>query len=250
MYLEFAGLPGSGKTTLSSALTKHLKTAREEKVYSRDEGVIKSLKRRNDGWIKNLIKKLPSRLWWPLMGVPFALPEFVKTSSPRLEFISFVSNILATSNMEPVLIESIWNTIIRSFCEVQLVSQHVYDDELVIMDEAFAQRCFTLFGYIEAKIPDDFITRYTTLAPLSDHTFWIITSPETCIERLKIRFKNKPSPYELNSKELLNNFEVGNRVLNCLADSLENQGKQVHRINGESDINTSILEICRISPKN
>lgn len=249
MYLEFAGLPGSGKTTLSSALNSHLKTVQERKVYTRNEGVIKSLKRRDDGQIKNLIKKLPSRLWWPLMGVPFALPEFVKISSPRLEFVSFVSNMLATSNMEPALIESIWNTIIRSFCEVQLVSQHVYDDELVIMDEAFAQRCFTLFGYIEAKLPDNVITRYATLAPLSDHTFWITTSPKTCIERLKIRYENKSSPYELNTKELLYNFEVGNRVLSCLADTLENQGKQVYRINGENDINTSILEICRISPK-
>jgi len=250
MYLEFAGLPGSGKTTLSSALTSHLRTVRGGKVYSRDEGVVKSLKRRNDGWIKNLVKKLPSRFWWPLMGVPFALPEFVKISSPRLEFISFVSNILATSNMEPALIESIWNTIIRSSCEVNLVSQHVYNDELVIMDEAFAQRCFTLFGYIESKLPDNVITRYATLAPLANHIFWITTRPETCIERLKIRYKNKPSPYELNSKDLLHNFEVGNRALNCLADTLENQGKQVHRINGENDINSSILEICRISPKN
>ena len=180
------------------------------------------------------------------MGTEFALPTFVEHSSRHLEFISFISKILSESNMEPWLATSIWNTFIRSFCEVDLVT-HLNDSELVLMDEAFFQRCFTLFGYIENRVSDDLIAMYAKLAPISDQIVWIITKPENCIERLKLRYRNKPSPYGLGSKELLIEFKNGNDVLRRLAKVLETRGKRVYRINGDVDINESTSEICKIS---
>ncbi len=249
MYLEFAGLPASGKSTLSDALKNHLSKL-PGNVYSRDEGIVNCLRRRDDGIIKNMMKRFPSRLWWPFMGAQFALPEFVNRSSCHLEFISFISKVLSESNMDPWLISSIWNTIIRSFCEVELVTKYIHGGELVIMDEAFFQRCFTLFGYIENRVSDDLIARYAALAPVAtNHIFWIITRPENCIERLRLRYLNRPSPYELDSNELLNNFKIGNNVLKRLSIALENQGKNIYRIKGDGNTNEAITEICKISSR-
>ncbi|SDT86348.1 hypothetical protein [Desulfobacula phenolica] len=244
MYLEFAGLPASGKSTLSSTLKKYLDTLPKQ-VFSRKEAMIQSLRRRDDGHVKNVLKLLPSRFWWPLMGSQFALPEFVSLSSRHLKFIIFISKMLSESNLPKRLIESIWDTTVRTFSEIQLISQHIGDSEIIIMDEAFFQRCFTLFGYMESTISDDLISHYAELAPISDHIFWIVTSPQSCVDRLKLRYQNQTSPYELSSRELIRNFESGNNVLMRLSNALESQGKCVHRIPGDDDKDVSIAKICK-----
>ncbi len=246
MYLEFAGLPGSGKSTLSSALKRHL-LAVPCHALSSNEAIIQCLRRRDDGPIKNILKRFPTRIWWPLMGSKFALQEFVTLSSRHLEFITFMSKMLSESNLPELLVESVWNTIVKSFSEIQLISQHIYESELVIMDEAFSQRCFTLFGYMENTISDDLISKYANLAPISDQVFWIVTKPETCVERFMLRYQSQPMPYgfKLDKEELLNNFQNGNSVLKRLSEALEGQGKCVHRIDGDSDINQSIAEVCK-----
>ncbi len=246
MYLEFAGLPGSGKSTLSSALKRHLLTL-PCSALSSNEAIIQCLKRRDDGPIKNMLKRFPTRIWWPLMGSKFALQEFVKLSSSHLEFISFMSKMLSDSNLPELFIESVWNTIVKSFSEIQLISQHIYESELVIMDESFCQRCFTLFGYMKNTISDDLISMYAKLAPISNQVFWIVTKPETCVERFMRRYQSQPLPYDfkLDKDELLINFQNGHSVLKRLSEALEGQGKCVHRIDGDSDINQSIAEVCK-----
>lgn len=248
MYLEFAGLPGSGKSTLSSALKRHLLTIPCHALSSND-AIIQCLRRRDDGLIKNMLKRFPTRIWWPLMGSQFALQEFVILSSRHLEFVTFISKMLSESNLPELFIESVWNTIVKSFSKIQLVSQHIYESELVIMDEAFSQRCFTLFGYMENTISDDLISRYAKLAPISDQVFWIVTNPATCVERFMRRYQSRSLPYDfkLDKEELLNNFQNGNSVLKRLSEALEGQGKCVHRINGDSDINESIAEVCKVA---
>lgn len=250
MYLEFAGLPGSGKSTLANALRMHLLSF-SCKALSRDEAIRQCIKRRNDGHIKNMLKRFPYRIWGPLMGSQFSVPEFVSLSSRHLEFISFVSKMLSESNLPELLIESIWSTIIRSFSEIQLLSQHIYDSEIVIMDEAFSHRCFTLFGYMENLVSDDLISRYAKLAPISNQVFWIVTNPRTCVERFMRRYQSRPVPYgfKLDKGELLSNFKSGNRVLEGLSEALKDQGKCVYRINGDGDINESIEEISSVASR-
>lgn len=247
MYLEFAGLPGSGKTTLTSALKLHLHTLACH-ALSRDEAIRQCIKRRDDGVIKNMLKRFPSRIWWPFVGSQFALPEFTAISSRHLKFVSFMSQMLSESNLSEAMIKSIWNTIVRSFYEIQLVSQHINASELVIMDEAFSQRCFTLFGYTENTVPDKFLFRYAALAPISNQIFWVVTSPQTCVDRFMRRYQSRPLPshFQLDHKELLKDFQSGNNVIERLCQALENQGKCVHRINGDKEISESISEIKKI----
>ena len=155
---------------------------------------------------------------------------------------------LSESMLPNDLIRSIWNTIVRSFAETHIVTQYGLDSEIIILDEAFSQRCFTLFGYMEKKIPDEFISCYTNLAPISDHIFWIATSPQTCIERLKLRYKNKTSPYELASNELLRDFESGNNILKRLYVSLEGRGKSTYRVNEKNNKDKFMSYINTLNP--
>jgi thymidylate kinase len=160
-----------------------------------------------------------------------------------------MSKMLSESNLPELFIESVWNTVVKSFSEIQLISQHISESELVIMDEAFSQRCFTLFGYMENNISDDLISKYAKLAPISNQVFWIITNPRSCVERFMLRYQSRPLPYDfkLDKEELLNNFESGNSVLGRLTEALEGQGKSVYRIDGNSDINESIAEVCKVA---
>ncbi|CCK81828.1 hypothetical protein [Desulfobacula toluolica] len=246
MYIEFAGLPASGKTTLSSALNKHLKLLQRYCLY-RNEAIIQCIKKRDDGRIKNMVKLLPSRIWLPFMGERYILPEFVTFSSRHLELIALISKALAGSNLPKLLIESIWNTIVRTFSEVHLISQYLDDSDLVIMDEAFSQRCFTLFAYMESTVSDELITRYAKLAPISNHLFWVVTDPKICVERFMQRLQIRPLPFgfQTNSKELLEEFESGHNVLKRLSTALEDQGKSVYRISGDKDMHDSISQVCK-----
>ena len=249
MYMEFAGLPGSGKSTLSFALKKYLLSL-PCNVVSRDEAILQCLKQRDDGKIKNILKQLPSRVWLPFTGTAFALPEFTRLSSRHLELVSFMSKMLSRSNLPELLIESIWNTIVRSFVEVQLVSQYIHDSRLVIMDEAFCQRCFTLFGYMEKKVPEKYIAEYAKLAPIADQVILIVSDPQLCVERFMHRYQSKrkrvPHDFKLDQKELLYNFKTGNRVLGNLCTAMEDMGKSVYRIKGDGNLNESITEVCKI----
>ena len=105
------------------------------------------------------------------------------------------------------------------------------------MDEAFSQRCFTLFGYMEKTVSDEIIRRYAELAPIADHIFWIITNPETCVKRFMNRYKSRPLPFDLklDRNELLDNFKTGHGVLERFAAALEARGKNVYRIRGDCD---------------
>lgn len=242
MILEFAGLPGSGKTTLSSALRTNLTTL-PWPILSRQEALITCIKRRDDGKIKNMIKQLPTRFWWRFMGTEYDLSEFIDLSARHLEFISFMTNSLSNSTIDRSLTESIWRTIVRSFIEIQLVTTYMHNSEIVLMDEAFSQRCFTLFGYMEKTIPEEQLSLYAKMAPISNYIFWIATPPQTCINRLRERYKDKPCPYELDSEELLESFHSGHMILKQLGGILKSKGRQVYKINGDLDVTESIETI-------
>ena len=250
MYWEFAGLPGAGKTTLSLALKKHLFKL-PQNILSRDEAIIKCIKRRDDGIIKNILKYLPPRIWSTLMGSQFTLSEFVMLSAHHLEFVAFVSETLSKSNLPAGRIESIWNSIVRSFFEIELISQHICDSELVIMDEAFFQRCLTLFRYMESTASDELISRYMKLAPGLENLIWIVVSPQNCVERVIQRYKIQSTPiiFQHKRENLLKNFEFGNTVMELFVQLLERQGKCVHRINGNNTVNEAISEICNTATK-
>lgn len=250
MYFEFAGVPGSGKSTLSSALENYFHSC-QEPALSRGDALKRSLQNRNDGTIKNMFKQLPHRIWQPFIGVQSALPEFATISSRHLDFIAFISNTLSQSDLPELLIESIWNTTIRTFAEIELINNQLEDSERIIMDEAFAQRCFTLFGYMENSVPDCLIEQYAQLAPISNHLFLITTDPETCADRFMKRYQSRPVPYnfKLDKKELTMNFESGNRILGHLAEELKKQGKYVYQIDGNCDLNECIKTVCNIQIK-
>ncbi len=250
MCIEFTGLPGSGKTTLSFALVTHLQTL-SKNVLSRNDAVLKCIRRRDDGYLKNVIKRFPYRFWQTLMGPKFSLPEFVELSSRHLELVSFISETLSRSNLPELLVQSIWNTVARTFAEYQIILPHIHQQELFIMDEAFSQRCFTLFGYIEQKVPDESIKQYASMAPISDHLIWVRTPPQICVERFMSRYQTQPVPFDfkLDPDELLGNFESGEQILEKLCTALEKQGKHIYQIRGDQTKSDAVKEICSLAPK-
>lgn len=244
MYFEFAGLPGAGKSTLSRRLKQQMSPL-PLRFLSRDEAVTESLRRRNDGKVINLLKRLPPRLWRSFSEARSALSDFSVLSSRHLEFLSFFSKTLAESELPDSLIESIWHTTVRTFYEVQLISHHLKENELAIMDEAFFQRCFTLFGYMGKSAPENLIEQYARLAPISNHVIQVITDPHRCVDRFMRRYRSRPRLYsKLDKKELLNNFQYGNGILSNLCDLLKKQGATVWEVSGHGDIEEALVKLA------
>ncbi len=246
MYLEFAGLPGSGKTTLSSAL-KEILTPRARHIMLREEAVAACIGRNIKNPFIKLFKKIPHRLWRPKPGLPYLFSDFMEFSSDNLEFVAFLSRLLADSSLDECLKKSIWRTFIRSFSEVGLISSCLENTESALMDEAFFQRCFTLLAYMDIELSDQLITRYANLAPFSKHIIWVDTSPEDSIKRLKHRYGKKPSPYAPYSEELLAEFTRGREIFHRLSNTLSQRGHTIYHINGNTDKAEVIKQVTKVA---
>lgn len=233
MILELAGLPGSGKTTLTRTLTRP-DSPLPCRPMSREEAVAACLRRRHDGRIRNLIKRLPVRLWWSWLGVPRSLEDYQAASARHLELVSLATRELADHMPDRDLAASIWRTFARTFIETGLIQRYLKKGEWVILDEAFCQRCFTLFAYMDRPVAGAPLETYVRLAPVFGPVFHVDASPETCIRRLKQRYTATPSPYELDSETLLRQFYAGRDILRRFFSLLEARGIEIHRLDGET----------------
>ncbi len=99
VYIEFAGLPGSGKTTLASGLKKGLAKSGHH-IMLREEALAACIGRKTDIPFYKLIKKIPPALWRPKPRLPYLFSDFLKTSSANLEFIAFLSQLLADASLD------------------------------------------------------------------------------------------------------------------------------------------------------
>lgn len=229
-YIEFMGLPGSGKSTLCRALLADPR-ARAAGILSNEEAVVRCLKRRDDGVLRNLLKCLPAAVWEPLSGSRNALAELHLFASENVPLLTLLFEML---NRRPLPLE--WRQCIlfaffKRFAERRLMDLHLAPSEVVAVEEGFALGVITLLDTLSPGSPcEQEIERYVRSIPDLSGVFWIEVGPADCAARLRSR-PELPLPWASRTEEqLLEQIAYSARCLELAAREFTRRGIAVCRV--------------------
>ena len=240
--IELFGLPGSGKSFLTKEIIFHL--SKKIKVVDRTEGVKQALIRRNDGFYTALFKKIPYAIWHKIIHEHYCLSEFLEFSSRNIKLMSYYQRKISGSNVEIKIIRNILGAFASTCIERQLFENHGYDDELVLADEGFCHRFFTLYGNLVIPCDQQEVTSYLNLIPPVHGVIFISTPIDICIERMekRKRFTNILDHYgKSRSIDILQHgFSILEKIFNELADKHVN----CFQYNGISSDILPVVDFC------
>jgi dephospho-CoA kinase len=243
MIVELFGLPGSGKTFLRKKLAK-LDELKKNAAIDRHEAVKLCLQRKNTSLLASLFKKLPYSIWNRIIHKHYCLQELLDFSSEHIELMTLYQKELSESGASSQAIRTILGAFVNTCVERQLFEMYGYDDELILMDEGFFHRFFTLYGNLAISCTQEDIIRYVDLLPLVQRAIFIETPENVCIERIKKRSK---FPVLLDSHDLRKTMSIlhqGNIILGKLANELQNRSIPCYQYDGQSSDFESIAKFC------
>ena len=230
LCVEFCGVPASGKSSLSSRTVNLLKNSGHQ-VMDRKAAVDTGLRNRDFGKIGGFIGACNSSWRRDFLGVPHSLNDWHDFVVDNVSYAALVHEWLAHSNADDTWRSCVFYALLTTVFEFSM-SRSV--GRIVVMDEGFAQRFFTLRGYCGFGQAGDAV-RYAETMPLPDILIQINTSPEICLARLR---KRTQLPLLLQKEPedlLLTRLSEGTKLLTELATELEHRGVVVVRVTGDQD---------------
>lgn len=228
--VEIMGLPGSGKTTATAIL---LRALREQgvSVLGRRESVLSCLRRRPDRWIKGFLKHLPVWLWEPLLGSQTAFLEFVGFAARHPKLFKILADWTVRSGWDEQKRHGILWAFALLFAEAELIRRHAPVDAVVLFDEGFAHRGFSLFGYLPPdRVPAGACSDYVDAIPLPSAAVWIDAGIESCARRLGMRPAFPLLARGATSDDPRIQLHQGQAVSERIAAALEQKGVPTWRV--------------------
>ena len=184
-HVECLGLPGAGKSALCTGLVRTL-TPRLD-IHPHAVAVRLCLRRRNDGLLKNLLKRCPHFFWERFMGTEYALDELRRFCAEHVPLLHALFATLAQRALPPDQSRLIIRACYRLGAEFRLFEDHLRPGEQLLLDEGFAQRCFTLFGFLDPPASRAQVESFLAHAPLPAVVVWTDAEPSICLQRIQRR---------------------------------------------------------------
>jgi hypothetical protein len=186
VLVELFGLPGSGKTFLAHELRRRLKELGIN-ALDRQTAVQLCLQRRNDGPLMAVLKKFPHALWGRFIHEHHCLPELLNFFSRYPALAALYQQDLSRRGVAESTVRNLLGAFAASCVDRQLFEVHGMDRELILVDEGFLHRFFTLYGNLSIVCGKDEIKRYVELLPSIQGAIFVATPVEICIERMQTR---------------------------------------------------------------
>lgn len=228
--IEFMGLPGSGKSTLAKVLLDEFQR-KNLKFFSNDNAVIRCIRRRDDGFLRNTLKKMPFRIWEPIAGIRNALEELHEFSSSNVSFFHFIYEVLNRNRIPLSWRECILYAFFKKSAENQLFHAYMLPHEGVVVEEGFAMGVITLLGCLPPDSPcSEDVARYVKSIPNPGAVFWVDVEPYECAARLRRRPEPPLFWKDCSNPELLDQLEYNHRCLLDAFDELQSLNIPVCRV--------------------
>jgi len=224
--IEFMGLPGSGKSTLARALLEDLR-AHGPALLGNEEAVARCLRRRDDGILGNLLKRLPAAVWEPLAGSRRSLAELHLSASAHTELFALLFEVLSRRPVPRAWRECILYAFFKRCAERQLFDAHLAPGEGVVLEEGFAMGVVNVCSLPPESRREQDVPRYVRGMPRGFAAFWVDAEPAECAARLRRRPEVPVVWAECSDAELLERLEHGRRCYRQAVAELESQGVPV-----------------------
>lgn len=228
--VEFMGLPGSGKSALARLLLAESKRSGSCAWLPSDAALVRCLRRRNDGVLRNALKKLPPPAWESLFGSRHTLAELTRFAGSHPALFAFVFEVL---NRRPMPLD--WRTCIlhaffKKAAERLLMDEFLSSGEKVFVEEGFAMGVFTLLDGLSAPPGEEDVQRYCRHMPVPQAVIWVDVDPAQCAARLKKRIELPLLWAGCSAAALLDRLSDGRRCLEIAAREIGARNIPVARI--------------------
>lgn len=161
-------------------------------LLSREKAIRLSQRRRDLGVIKNALKWLPASLREPLIGTHHALDlwhAFIVDHAPLLHL---VYEVLDRPGLPRSFRDCLSYAFIQQGIELVLFRNQLDSGVVLLWDEGFLHRGYTLFGYLDrGSVKDEDIERYVRVAPLPEAVIWVRAPLGVVLERLERRIRDR-----------------------------------------------------------
>ena len=244
--IEFCGLPGSGKSALQEPFIAELRRVTGRPVMDREAMVDCCLRRRDDGLIKNTLKRFPGFMWKRFLGLEYDLPELHLFVSANPSLMAQIFQSLAHPETSAQARQCIIYAFFRTILEHCLAVSHL-KDEILVADEGFIHRAFTIFGYLRSEVREDELRVFADSIPLSDALIHIEASPEICEQRLALRAAYPLLLSDLTREARIEQLRTGCERLRIAVNQVERRGVRVFRIENNGTLESGIQQIHRFA---
>ena len=234
--IELVGLPGAGKSTLAPVLLQELQ-GHGGRWWPNDPAVIHCLRRRDDGILRNLLKRFPFPVWEPISGSRFTLAELHAFSCAHSPLFALVFELVSRENVPPQVRQCVLYALFIHFAERQLFDVHLKTGEGVIVEEGLAMGLLALLECLPLSASyEEEVARYVHHMPALVGLVWVDADPAECAARLRRR-PQLPVPWAACSeRELIEKLERDRQGLAFVLAECERRGIPCCRIpNSEGD---------------
>lgn len=244
--IEFCGLPGSGKSTLQAVFIVELRRLSNRTIFDRDAMMDCCLRRRDDGLIKNIMKLLPGIVWKRFLGWEYALPELHQFVSANPSLMAQIFYALARPDVSEQWRQCVLRAVFLTIIEYCLASSWL-KDEVLVADEGFIHRAFTVFGNLRSEVHESDLRTYADIIPAPDFLLHIDALPEICDQRLALRPVYPSLLYDLAPEGRVMQLRHGGERLRRAVDHVEKRGIPVFRVDNSDSLESSIQYIRRVA---
>jgi hypothetical protein len=244
VIVELFGLPGSGKSFLAQELLRRLKELRSN-ALDRQTAMRLCLQRRNDGPLMAVLKKLPHAFWGRFAHEHHCLPELLNFSSCHLNLTAFFQHELSTSGASEQTARNILGAFAASCVERQLFETHGKRDELILADESFCHRFFTLYGNLAISRSQAETDQYFDLLPPVRGAIFVASPAALCAERMRQRKRWPVLLANMDEVQRIAILRNGEELLHGLAAALQRRGIPCRIYDGVSVDITPMTAFCQ-----
>ena len=243
-YIEFLGIPGSGKTTVAQDVVR-LMQANYPVVLNRwnvKQETMRALLRQKSGMFARLLYLVTAMIKTPLLDRYWGasryhlIRRFLHQYSHLLpQVVENAERIAPPSNIPPYTLssEQLLSWFFDVACIYQASQETLEADGVLVMEEGFCQQAYYLIAaFREADDIGVKLERYCELIPKPSLVIFLLADPEACEKRLHTRATGIPSSIlsSLTASERIALFTHRLSTYQALAQYLEQQHVPVMRV--------------------
>lgn len=245
LHVEFIGLPGAGKSTLSNELISFL-TKKGLKAMDSKQGLDVCLyrtikkERTKKYYLKKVIyNKFVRRFWPPFIYTKEQVASYNDFITNNFEYYCYTIKVLKQRSLSLNEGSMVNVFLFESFSCYQLCQDNFNNREILVLDEGFCHRALAIWGRGVTRIIDEDVVEYAKKIPNLDILVVVESTVSNCISRMDSR--GYPLLLrDLNPEEKVIKLNDLQRVIMLISEELKKTGVIIVSVDNNSDLSNSM----------